>query len=67
MAEIEQKQEEFVSLFALAKAQRVVEETAKSVTKSQIRTLMKSPMKNAKQLQEISWYLFYTSRLGEKL
>lgn len=61
MAEIEQKQEEFVSLFALAKAQRVVEETAKSVTKSQIRTLMKSPMKNAKQLQDISWYLFYTS------
>lgn len=56
-----QEQESFVSMFALSKSQRVIVETNKTVTKAQIRNLLKSPMKNSKQLQDISWYLFYTS------
>lgn len=54
-------QEQFVSLFALAHQQRITEETIKVYDKTYIRRLMKSPVKNAKELQEVSWYLFYTS------
>ena len=54
-------QEDFISQFALGYKQKVTEQSIKSYTKDTIRSLMKSPIKNAKTLQEISWYLFYTS------
>lgn len=54
-------QDELISLFSAQSILKIGVETAKAVNKDAVRTLLRDPIKNAHKLQDLSWYLYYTS------